>query len=95
MRCYTSGSQGGCFCDEVCSEFGDCCGDFSSLCMHTPDDDSPGEGECTCKYMLCVWLVVDYALFKRVVSVVVGNGFEEREECWWLAVRKAENMMRK
>ena len=29
--------------------------------------------------MPCVWLVVDEALFKTAVSVVVGDAFEERE----------------
>lgn len=30
--CGTSEDQGGCFCDDSCVEYGDCCGDYESEC---------------------------------------------------------------
>ncbi|XP_038063643.1 uncharacterized protein LOC119734296 isoform X2 [Patiria miniata] len=31
-RCFLDGSRGGCFCDDVCESFGDCCSDFVVKC---------------------------------------------------------------
>ena len=68
MRCYTSGSEGGCFCDSVCSNFGDCCPDFNFHCLHTPGDSS-GAGEDSyikfVEYVIlehCLTLCSDYGI---------------------------------
>ncbi|XP_038071166.1 uncharacterized protein LOC119740040 [Patiria miniata] len=45
-RCYTKGSQGGCFCDADCSYYSDCCPDFTSLCTHSSVEDVFGEATC-------------------------------------------------
>ena len=52
QRCYTTGSQGGCYCDSACTFLDDCCSDFDSICARTPGSENPGAGELILERML-------------------------------------------
>lgn len=32
-QCGQAAADGSCYCDDVCTEYGDCCNDFSQVCM--------------------------------------------------------------
>ena len=58
QRCYTSGSQGGCYCDSACTFFDDCCSDFDSICDRTPGSDNPGAREFVLELILLVAVIL-------------------------------------
>jgi len=44
-------SDAGCWCDDQCSKYGDCCGDYEQVCVNDEDEDVGGscEGSCSGK----------------------------------------------